>query len=168
MCVAESPCYGARGGTSRGGRSAANPKRDHPKHYEKSFRNRAAHTPCPYARFAASLAPSRIASPMPEAKPFIGIATGTRLYRSKSRSRSAQRQSPLLLVGWAGLFYVYGRWMRRTLTAQWNVLDCPRVTVQNLFCREPVDFFGPVIIDVGITDVHRAQVRVLRFSERCV
>jgi hypothetical protein len=47
------------------------------------------------------------------------------------------------------------------LTAQWNVLDCSGVAVQNFFFWEPVDFLVSVIIDVGITDVDRTHVRVL-------
>ncbi len=47
------------------------------------------------------------------------------------------------------------------LAVQWNVLDGPRVAVQNLFCRKPVNFLVSVIIDVGIPDVHRTHVRVL-------
>ncbi len=43
------------------------------------------------------------------------------------------------------------------LAVQWNVFDRPCVTVQNLFFREPVDFFVTVIVDIGITDVDRAE-----------
>jgi len=48
------------------------------------------------------------------------------------------------------------------LAAQWNILDGSRVAVHNLFRWEPVDFFVSVIIHVGITDVHRAHIRILR------
>src|SRR5580658_1761793 len=54
------------------------------------------------------------------------------------------------------------------LTVQWNVLDGSRVAVHDLFRQVPVDFFVSVLIHVGITDVHRAHVCILRKSERGV
>ena len=39
-----------------------------------------------------------------------------------------------------------------------NVLDRARIAVKDHFVREPVNYLVPVIVDVGIADVYRAQV----------
>jgi hypothetical protein len=78
----------------------------------------------------------------------VGTACATSLAQGHTSARGAARtERPAL---------------RLVLAGQWNVLDCSCVAVQDLFRWKPVDLLAPVIVDVGITNIHRAQVCVLR------